>query len=440
MSYLSSKKITSLVKNHNYLFLLLCLFLTSCLVTEKKYTAIPPGEWRGILYLGDNQVMGSISFGETGEDEKLPFIFEVDYIRADSFIVTLKNGDERIVLDQVSFGHNRTNGRDSVIINFPEYGSYIMAYYEEDILEGRWYVPSKGNYSIPFLAKHGEDKRFFNHDMTADNDVTGKWETSFGIENKDDEYPAIGEFKQVGNKVTGTFRTETGDYRYLDGIVDEGELWLSTFDGAHAFLFKSKIIGDSLTGFFKSGNHYQTLWSAVKNESASLVNPDEITKTIDNSVVDFSWVNQNGDSIKFSNIPATGKPQIIQILGSWCPNCKDEVVFLTEYLKSHPDRVDITAIAFERSEDVDKAYDLINNYKDRMDIPYPMYWGGKASKKVASSVFPFLSGITSFPTMIFLTKDRKVHKIHTGFNGPATSEYKKFKEDFYRTLEELNAQ
>jgi hypothetical protein len=29
----------------------------------------------------------------------------------------------------------------------------------------------------------------------------------------------VGEFKQVGQKVTGTFLTTTGDYRFLEGTV-----------------------------------------------------------------------------------------------------------------------------------------------------------------------------------------------------------------------------
>jgi len=42
-------------------------------------------------------------------------------------------------------------------------------------------------------------------------------------------------FKQTKNKLTGTFLTTTGDYRYLDGIVTGDSLKLSTFDGAHAY-------------------------------------------------------------------------------------------------------------------------------------------------------------------------------------------------------------
>ena len=62
---------------------------------------------------------------------------------------------------------------------------------------------------------------------------------------------------QEKNRVTGTLRTNTGDYRYLEGIVDGDSLRLSTFDGAHAFLFTAKVTDSSLSGTFYSGNHFK---------------------------------------------------------------------------------------------------------------------------------------------------------------------------------------
>jgi hypothetical protein len=41
-----------------------------------------------------------------------------------------------------------------------------------------------------------------------------------------------------------------------------------------------------------------------------------------------------------------------------------------------------------------------------------------------------LNSIIAYPTMIFLDEENKVQKIHTGFNGPATSDYPLFVEAF----------
>jgi hypothetical protein len=56
--------------------------------------------------------------------------------------------------------------------------------------------------------------------------------------------------------VNGTFLTETGDYRYLEGMMHNGKLYLSCFDGSHAFLFIAENNGTEITkGDFYSGLH-----------------------------------------------------------------------------------------------------------------------------------------------------------------------------------------
>ncbi|HRD38300.1 MAG TPA: TlpA family protein disulfide reductase, partial [Bacteroidia bacterium] len=67
-------------------------------------------------------------------------------------------------------------------------------------------------------------------------DFTGRYEVTFNA-GTSDAYKAVGIFKQSGSKVTGTFLTETGDYRYLEGAVQNSNMSLSCFDGSHAFLF-----------------------------------------------------------------------------------------------------------------------------------------------------------------------------------------------------------
>jgi hypothetical protein len=64
--------------------------------------------------------------------------------------------------------------------------------------------------------------------------------------------------------------------------------------------------------------------------------------------------------------------------------------------------------------------------------------GGEASKKVASEKFKQLSGISSFPTTLFIGKSGVIEKIHTGFNGPGTGElYLNFKQETERFVKNL---
>ena len=51
---------------------------------------------------------------------------------------------------------------------------------------------------------------------------------------------------------------------------------------------------------------------------------------------------------------------------------------------------------------------------------------------------PSLDTLISYPTLIVVDKNKKVRRIHTGFNGPATGDnYYNFKKEFERFLEKV---
>ena len=68
----------------------------------------------------------------------------------------------------------------------------------------------------------------------------------------------------------------------------------------------------------------------------------------------------------------------------------------------------------------------IQTYKDEFGIPYEILHAGHSKKSEAAKSLPMLNHILSFPTMIFIDRENKVRRIHTGFSGPATSVYKDF--------------
>ncbi|MEP6647434.1 MAG: hypothetical protein ABJC12_10090 [Saprospiraceae bacterium] len=91
---------------------------------------------------------------------------------------------------------------------------------------------------------------------------------------------------------------------------------------------------------------------------------------------------------------------------------------------------DIVGISFERRTEEEKALNAIRTYRDKLKIPYPIVYGGSNDKIQASAVLPMLNNVIAFPTLIFLDDQNKVLAIHTGFEGPATSGYQKFKDEF----------
>ena len=72
-----------------------------------------------------------------------------------------------------------------------------------------------------------------------------------------------------------------------------------------------------------------------------------------------------------------------------------------------------------------------------MGIPFDIVYAGNASKADASKIFPALDTIIAFPTMVVLDKHNEVRRVHTGFDGPATSRYEAFRKDFDELIESL---
>ncbi len=153
----------------------------------------------------------------------------------------------------------------------------------------------------------------------------------------------------------------------------------------------------------------------------------------------FTLPDLEGDRVSLSDDRYRGKVVIVSILGSWCPNCLDEMAFLAPWYDGNKDRgVEIIGIAFERKEDEAYAKKTISRLKERYHTGYPILFGGAVGKENVTGVLPELDNFSSYPTTIFIDKQGKVRKIHTGFNGPATGLfYTEFIEEFNTLVDSL---
>jgi peroxiredoxin len=255
-----------------------------------------------------------------------------------------------------------------------------------------------------------------------------------------EEYIGKGIFLQEDNRVTGTFRTTTGDYRYLDGVMDGDSLKLSAFDGAHAFLFTAKVTDSSMNGVFYSGNHFKEPFVSTRNDSYELPDPDSLTFINEGyDKLTFSFPDSDKNMVSLDDVEYQNKVVIVQLMGTWCPNCLDESKFLVDYLKKNKD-LKVIGLAFESAKTEEKAFKGIERLKDRIELSYPILLAqfGSVDKLEAQQKLPMLNHILSYPTTIFIDKKGTVRKIHTGFNGPATGDkYVEFKKNFNEIVTKL---
>lgn len=426
----------------SFALLLAVLLFGGCLVTDKSFTRVAPGIWRGVLTLEQTiyptRDKDSIFvIHDQFKEGELPFNFEVTYTDAENFYIDIINGTERIRCDSIRYGRNRMTARDTFNICFPEYQSYMYVEVRGGVMQGEWIVPTKKDYRIPFYAQAGKAHRFTPMKETPAADLSGNWAALFSVET-DKPDAAIGEFKQSGNHLTGTFRTETGDYRYLDGTVQGRKFWMSCFDGSHAYLFSGSIKGDSLQGEFRSGHQYETLWTGWRDPNFRLRAADSIVSA--RSPLSFRVKTPQGRELRFPGPDFDGKVKIFTIMGTWCPNCRDEQNFLKEYYEKNPnlaEKLATVSFAFERNADTVQSNAHLVAYRQKMGIPFDIVYGGKADKADAAKFFPALSSVAAFPTIVIVDKKNQVRLIHTGFNGPATSKYAEFQQEFDQLIKAL---
>jgi thiol-disulfide isomerase/thioredoxin len=350
--------------------------------------------------------------------KELPFNFELHFENKKP-IITIRNGEEKIRVDEIQVS------KDSVFIRMPVFDTEFRCKVKGNMWEGLWINHyRKTNATIPFKAYFNQSHRFEVTGVQTSASVEGKWEVNFkgtgGPGTK-----AIGIFHHIEQSafVSGTFLTETGDYRYLDGVMNENRLQLSCFDGSHAFLFEATLNNkDTLDGVFFSGSHWKERWVGFKNDSAKLRDPEEITfAEKKDSVLYFRYKDPDGKWISSSDSFLKNKVMVVQLMGSWCPNCMDESRYLKQvYEKYKAAGLEIVALAFEKTNDAEKSKAQVQRMKSRLQIPYTVLLTEKTGKDKASEAFPFLNEVSAFPTTLFLDRSHQIVKIHTGFNGPAT--------------------
>lgn len=400
------------------------LILASC--TRSGSPVFENGIWRATLKT------------ETGAE--IPFNFEVKD-SAEQKILYLINGEERILVTDI------VRQDDSLIIQLPFFDSEIRAQFKGKNLSGSWIKHlASTSPKMKFNASPGQEWRFFKARENESVDISGRWSVLFTKPDSKDSTVAVGEFSQKGSQISGTFMTSTGDYRYLDGTIADKSLYLSSFDGGGAYLFTGRLLNDTtiIDGKFYSGYSYLSNWLAGKDAKAALPDSYSITALKPGyRNINFNFENLEGEKVSLTDPKFKNKVVLVQFFGSWCPNCMDETAFLAPYYDKNKDRgLEIVALAYERTTDLERSRKSVEKIKDRLKVNYEILLTGYTNDQqdVARSL-PMLKNFVAFPTLIIIDKKGIVRKIHTGFNGPGTGKhYDDFIVEFEKTMDHLLAE
>jgi thiol-disulfide isomerase/thioredoxin len=385
----------------------------------------------------------------TSPGGELPFGLRVDS-GPQGLRAVIQNGSEDAPVSAVELKGN------DLMLRFDGYDSRIVATIEGDNLTGKWEKRGKTAYAAMPLSAHRAGAEAASRFRPASElglaagaaeavpSVSGNWAVAFVDE--EETSPAEAELRQEGTRVTGTFRTPTGDHRFLEGSYESGVLRLSAFDGAHAFLYQAHAEpGGTLRGDFWSRDSYHATWTARRAAEREAVLPDawkEVGLTNPEGKFRFRFPDLAGQPVTLDDPRFAGKVVIVNLFGSWCPNCNDEGPYLASLHKRYRDHgLEIVGLAFEVTGDATRDREFVRRFGERYGISYSLLLAGTNDKEKAGAALPDLTRVASFPTTVFLGRDGKVRKIHSGFDGPGTGEhFAELKKEFEGLIESLLAE
>ena len=352
----------------------------------------------------------------TEEGQEFPFFLELP-ANCNTDTATIANGDERIPVPCQRFGGH-------LLLDFPVYGMRISAEAAKGgDLEGRWERTGGARrkerlrFGANPLAALDARRRFAsgpaNEGATGPpRDVSGIWRMqldAYGL--------AKGVFEQEApGVVRGTIEvpSDYGDLRFLAGNLHGGKLRVSTFDGGHAYALRGRLEADgSMEGEFVSSDGVRDTFSAKRSEDFDAVDPlQQVRVTSRAKRLDFAPL--RGPRYE-------GKAVILEIFGSWCPNCNDLAPLLTAlYREHHQGGLEMLGVAYEVSDDEAYTRDRLTAYRAKHGVDWEVMLAANPLDELFAAGPARLSPIEGVPLTIFLNRDRTIHAIYAGFRGPAT--------------------
>jgi len=364
------------------------------------------------------------------EEEPVPFFLQLPD-DCEQATATVVNGEERIS----ARCHRSESG---FLVDFPVNGSQLEAEIEADgtltghlcreRAEGRSIVMSLAGRPI---AEPDPGTRFpLEADVqteASEMELEGTWQMEFDVWGE-----AKGTFvQQADGVVRGTIEVpvEYGDLRFLAGNVRGRRVRLSTFNGRYAVLVDGELMPD---GTLEGTIFRNDTWDPfVAERMANVELPDPLARV--RPIRD----DRRLDLEQLSGPRYAGKAVVVDIFGTWCPNCGDQTPLLTElYQRHHDDGLEILGLAYEFTDNLEFKQRRIQAFRQRYDVEWEIVIAGLA--ELASEGNLGLSPIEGVPVTVFVNRDGTVHAVYTGFSGPATGDaYVQLKADFERLTREI---
>jgi thiol-disulfide isomerase/thioredoxin len=360
-------------------------------------------------------------------DVVVPFRFELT-TEGESASGAFFNGDERVRSTSGSF----VGGVLS--LQFAHYGSTLQATWADGSLIGSYNRSGRPPYA--FGAKlHAAAPVSSSGNVPS---IAGQWEIPVTSPKGETAWRFY--VRQSGAEISASILRVDGDTGTLSGRYHDGKFVLSHFSGARPLLLE---ITPAPNGTLKLLEDGKTAYTALKSSDARAkhlpepADPSRWTSVKNPSqALRFSAVDLQGHTVTDSDPRFKGKVVLVNIMGSWCPNCHDEAPFLVELDRTYRKRgLQIVSLDFEDSEQLAHP-DRLRAFIKAYGIEYTVLLGGEPSQ--LGEKLPQAVNLNTWPATFFVGRDGLVHGAHAGFAGKATGPaHEQLQAELRATVEKL---
>jgi thiol-disulfide isomerase/thioredoxin len=346
----------------------------------------------------------------------------------------LFNGDEKVVASGASFHDG------SLVLNFDSYAAKLEAKLEDGALVGQYGPMLKKNY--PVTAHRHKSEASAGAGAPS---IDGIWEVGVKSSKGEQAWRLIVLQKSASNVSAAILRV-VGDTGALTGSYKDGKFVLSHFSGGRPALMVLTLAADGTLSVDMTDLHGKSQLTATRPDVARAkglpppTDPDHHTTVKDHSEpFRFSAPDLSGKIVSNTDARFQGKVVLVNITGSWCPNCHDEAPFLAElYRKYRSQGLEVVALSFEE-EDQLKNPTRLRAFMKEYGIDYTVLLAGTTEERDAKLTKPV--NLNSWPTTFFLGRDGRVRFVHAGFPGPASGTlYHQAVKEFYAQVDSLLAE
>jgi len=349
----------------------------------------------------------------------------------------LFNGQDKVVASGASF----QNG--SLVLNFDSYAAKLEAKLQDGALVGQYGPMLKKTY--PVTAHRHSSGQVESVIGAAPPSINGLWEVAVKSSKGEQAWRLIVQQKSASDVSAAILRVD-GDTGALTGGYKGGKFVLSHFSGGRPALLILTPAADGTLAIDMTDLHGKSQLTATRPDVARAkglappTDPDHHTTVKDASQpFQFSFPDLNGKIVSNTDARFQGKVVLVNVTGSWCPNCHDEAPFLAElYRKYRSQGLEVVALSFEEEDQLANPTRL-RAFMKEYGIDYTVLLGGTPDERDAKLTQPV--NLNSWPTTFFLGRDGRVRFIHAGFPGPASGElYRQAAHEFYSQVESLLAE